>query len=151
MNRDLRLAIVLMVIFAILFGISFTFQSSDAMTTHTTAAFFPRVVLILLMFLTLLLIIVSIVKGSATPVNKKMERNTLIRVLGSMVACILLGLGASYLGTLVSIALFIIAVMLIWGVRNKLAILLNAIITPILIHLVFTKILWVQLPSGILK
>lgn len=150
-NRDLRLGIILMVIFVILFGISFTFQSSAAMTTHTTAAFFPRVVLILLMFLTLLFIMTSYLKGSATKANKKMDRETLIRVLGSMGACVLLGLGASYLGTLVSIALFIVIVMLVWGVQNKLVILANAIITPILVYLVFTKILFVQLPSGILK
>ncbi len=150
-NKDLRLGIILMVIFAILFGISFTFRSSAAMTTHTTAAFFPRVVLILLMFLTLLLIITSIVKGSATKNKKKMDRETLLRVLGTMGACIFLGLGVSYLGTLVSIALFIVMVMLVWGVRNKLVILANAIISPILIYLIFTRILWVQLPSGILK
>jgi len=150
-NRDLRLGIILMVIFAILYGISFTFQSSEAMSTHTTAAFFPQVVLILLMFLTLLLIITSIVKGSATKNKEKMDRETLLRVLGTMGACILLGIGASYLGTLVSIALFIVMVMLVWGVRNKLVILVNAIITPILIYLIFTKILYVQLPSGILK
>ena len=149
-NRDLRLGIILMVIFAILYGISFTFQSSEAMSTHTTAAFFPQVVLILLMFLTLLLIITSIVKGSATKNKKKMDRETLLRVLGTMGACILLGLGASYLGTLVSIALFIVMVMLVWGVRNKLAILANAVITPIMIYLIFTKILYVQLPSEIL-
>ncbi len=150
-NKDLRLGIILMVIFAILFGISFTFRSSAAMTTHTTAAFFPRVVLILLMFLTLLLIITSIIKGSATKNKKKMDRETLLRVLGTMGACIFLGLGVSYLGTLVSIALFIVMVMLVWGVRNKLVILANAIISPILIYLIFTRILWVQLPSGILK
>jgi len=149
-NRDLRLGIVLMVIFAVLFGISFTFQSSKAMTTHTTAAFFPRIVLILLMFLTLLFIITSYVKGSATKNKAKMDRNTLRRVLGTMGACILLGLGASYLGTLVSIALFIVTVMLVWGVRNKLVILVNAIITPILVYAIFTKILYVQLPPGIL-
>lgn len=150
-NRDLRLGIILMVIFVILFAISFTFQSSSAMTTHTTAAFFPRVVLILLMFLTLLFIMTSYIKGSATKAKKKMDRETLMRVLGSMGACIFLGLGASYLGTLVSIALFIVIVMLVWGVQNKLVILANAIITPILIYLIFTKILFVQLPSGILK
>lgn len=150
-NRDLRLGIILMVIFAILFGISFTFQSSEAMSTHTTAAFFPQVVLILLMFLTLLFIITSIVNGSATKNKKKMDRETLLRVLGTMGATILLGLGASYLGTLVSIALFIVMVMLVWGVRNKLAILANAVITPIMIYVIFTKILYVQLPSGILK
>ena len=150
-NRDLRLGIILMVIFAILFGISFTFQSSEAMSTHTTAAFFPQIVLILLMFLTLLLIITSYVKGSATKNKKKMDRETLLRVLGTMGACILLGLGTSYLGSLVSIALFIVIVMLIWGVRNKLVILANAVITPIMVYLIFTKVLYVQLPSGILK
>ena len=150
-NKDLRLGIILMVIFAILYGMSFTFQSSATMTTHTTAAFFPQVVLILLMFLTLLFIITSVVKGSATKNKEKMDRETRLRVLGTMGACILLALGTNYLGTLVSIGLFIVMVMLVWGVQNKLVILANAIITPILVYLIFTKILYVQLPSGLLK
>ena len=67
-----------------------------------------------------------------------------------MVAAIAFGLGVAYLGTLASISLFIIGIMLIWGVRKKSTIALNAVITPILIYLIFNKILLVQLPAGIL-
>jgi len=150
-NKDLNMAIVMMVIFIILFGISFTFQKSDVMATHTTAAFFPRVVLIVAMVFTLLLIIQSAVKGADGPKKKKMEPETFKRVVISMGLGILFGLGASYLGTLVSISLFIIGIMVTWGVKNKLTILLNAVITPILVYLIFTKVLLVQLPTGILK
>jgi len=139
-----------MIIFIILFGNSFTLQHSDVMKTHTTAAFFPRVVLIVAMFFTVLLIIQSIVKGGEAA-GEKMDREKFKRVLLSMGAAVLLGFGAPYLGTLVSIALFIVAIMLAWGVRSKLTILLNAIITPLFIYLVFTKILLVQLPAGIFK
>ncbi len=67
------MAIVMMVIFIILYGISFTFQSSGVMLSHTTAAFFPRVVLVVAMFLTLILIIQSIRKGPEKA-EKKMEK-----------------------------------------------------------------------------
>lgn len=150
-NKDLRLGVALMIIFMILFGISFTLQSSDVMKTHTTAAFFPRVVLIVAMFFTLLLIIQNIKKGADTSDKEKMDRESFKRVVLSMVSAVLFGFGVSYLGTLVSISLFVIAVMLTWGVRKKMTILLNAVITPILIYLIFAKILYVQLPSGILK
>ena len=149
-NKDFRLGIVLMIIFMILFGISFTLQSSDVMKTHTTAAFFPRVVLIVAMFFTLLLIIQNIKKEADTSIKEKMDRKTFKRVVLSMISAVLFGFGASYLGTLVSISLFVIAIMLTWGVRKKLTILLNAVITPLLIYLIFTKILYVQLPAGIL-
>ena len=72
------------------------------------------------------------------------------RVVLSMGTAIAFGAGVAYLGTLVSISLFIVGIMLVWGVRKKLTIVLNAVITPILIYLIFNKILLVQLPSGIL-
>jgi len=149
-NKDIRLGIVLMSIFFVLFLITFTFQTSSATGTHTTAAFFPRVVLIVLMILTALLIVQQFFKERATSSAEKMDRDKARRVLSSMVLAILFVLGASYLGSLVSIALFVVAIMWTWGVRNKLVILLNAILTPCLIYLVFTGVLMVQLPSGIL-
>lgn len=151
MNRDLRLGLILMGIFIALFLITFTFQSSGTMKTHTTAAFFPRVVLVLLMFLTLLFIIQSWRKGPAKAAGEKMEREKVRRVVVTMGLSVLYVLGVIYLGTLVSSALFIAAAMLTWGVRRKLTILLTAMLTPIMVYLVFTKILLVQLPSGIFK
>lgn len=145
------MAIGMMVIFMVLFGISFTFQKSDVLPTHTTAAFFPRLVLITAMFFALLIIIQNIRKGADSSTKEKMDRETFKRVVMTMVFTVLFGFGVSYLGTLVSIFLFVIAVMLTWGVRKKLTILLNAVITPVFIYLIFTKILYVQLPSGILK
>jgi hypothetical protein len=148
-NKDLRMAIVLMVIFIVLFGISFTFQSSGVVTTHTTAAFFPRVVLLLAMTLTLIMIIQSIRKGPDKAVEK-MEKDVVNRVALTMVCAIGFGLGVAFLGTLVSISLFIVATMLSWGVRSKRAIILTALLTPILVYLVFKQVLLVQLPAGIL-
>jgi len=149
-NKDLRLSIVLMVIFAILFAISFTFGHSDVVESHTTAAFFPRVVLIIAMFLTLIMVVQSIRNGPDAEDQNDIDKGALKRVGLSMVVSIAFGFGVSYLGTLVSISLFIIAIMLVWGVRSKRAIVLTALITPALIYGVFTKILFVQLPSGIL-
>ena len=143
------MAVVMMVIFIVLYGISFSFQSSGVMTTHTTASFFPRVVLIVAMFLTLIIIIQSIRKGP-DKVVKKMEKAAFDRVSRSMICAVCFGLGAVYIGTLVSISLFIVAIMLVWGVQSKRAIIINAIVTPILVYLIFNQILLVQLPAGIL-
>ena len=148
-NKDLRMAIVMMVIFIVLYGISYTFQSSGVVLTHTTAAFFPRVVLIMAMFLTLVIIIQSIRKGP-DKVTKKMEKEAFRRVSGSMICAIALGFGAAYLGTFVSIALFIVAIMKVWGVQRKRPIIITAIVTPILIYFIFNQVLLVQLPAGIL-
>lgn len=148
-NKDLRIAIVLMAIFIVLFGISFTFQSSGVMVTHTTAAFFPRVVLLVAMFLTLIMIVQSIRKGP-DKVTKKMERAAFNRVALTMVCATGFVFGTAFLGTLVSIALFLIATMLAWGVRNKRVIIITAVLTPLMIYLIFNQILLVQLPTGIL-
>ncbi|MBT8329714.1 MAG: tripartite tricarboxylate transporter TctB family protein [Desulfofustis sp.] len=148
-NKDLRMSIVMMIIFIILFALSFTFKSSDVVKTHTTASFFPQVVLIVAMFLNAIMMYQS-VKNGPDKAKEEGDRDAFWRVVLSMAAAIAFGFGVSYLGTLVSISLFIVAVMLIWGVRKKVTIALTALITPVVIYLIFTKILLVQLPSGIL-
>jgi hypothetical protein len=67
-----------------------------------------------------------------------------------MACAIAFGFGVAYLGTLVSMALFIIGIMLIWGHRDLKVIVLNAAIAPIVVYLIFKKVLLVQLPAGIL-
>lgn len=148
-NRDLRMSIVMMIVFIILFALSFTFQSSDVVKSHTTASFFPQVVLVVAMFLNAIMMYQS-VKNGPDEATEKGDREVFWRVVLSMVVAIAFGFGVPYLGTLVSISLFIVGIMLVWGVRKKLTIVLNAVITPILIYLIFNKILLVQLPSGIL-
>ncbi len=78
-NKDLRMASIMMVIFIVLFGISFTFQSSDAVASHTTASFFPRLVLLFAMLLTVIMIIQSIRKGPDKEA-KKMDPDAFRRV-----------------------------------------------------------------------
>ena len=149
-NKDLRMAIMMMVIFIVLFGLSFTFQKSGVLTTHTTAAFFPRVVLLVAMFLTLIIILQSLRKGEETAATKTKDAAATRRVVLSMIWSILFGFGVSYLGTLVSMALFIGGIMLIWGFRNWRVIAANSLITPVVVYLIFKKVLLVQLPAGIL-
>lgn len=143
------MSIVMMVIFVILFALSFTFKSSDVVKSHTTASFFPQVVLTIAMFFTAILIYQS-VKNGPDDAEEEGDGDESRRVILSMVVSIAFGLGVSYIGTLVSIALFIVGIMLVWGVRNPVTILLTAVLTPALIYGVFTKILLVQLPGGIL-
>ncbi len=148
-NRDLRMSIVMMIIFIILFALSFTFKSSGVVKSHTTASFFPQVVLVVAMFLNAIMMYQSL-KNGPDETKEAGDRDAFWRVVLSMVAAIAFGLGVAYLGTLVSISLFIIIIMLAWGVRKKTTILGTALLTPILIYLVFTKVLLVQLPTGIL-
>jgi putative tricarboxylic transport membrane protein len=149
-NKDTRLSLILMAIFLALFGISFTFPESTLSATHTSAAFFPRVVLIMAMILTLIMILQNIRKKEVTRKSRSLDKEQRFRVLGSMVISILFALGAVYIGTYVSLFFLIAVMMIIWGVRDKVAILLNALLTPLLIYLVFTKLLLVQFPSGFL-
>ncbi len=149
-NKDLPMAVTMMIIFIVLFGLSFTFQSSGVLVTHTTAAFFPRVVLAVAMFLNLILIIQTLLKGPDGGAKKGIEPEAAKRVALSMVCTIAFGFGTAYLGTLVSMALFIVGIMLVWGNRNFKVIFLNALIAPIIVYLIFNKVLLVQLPAGIL-
>ena len=150
MKKDLRIGLALLIIFLILFGISFTLPVSTMAKTHTSPAFFPRIVLIIAIGLTCILIIKNILIKDISSDNKVLIWEQKLRILGSMGLAVLFGFGAVFIGTYVSIFLLIIAIMVMWGVRNKVAILLNAILTPIFIYLIFTKILLVQFPSGLL-
>ncbi|MCG6931366.1 MAG: tripartite tricarboxylate transporter TctB family protein [Desulfofustis sp.] len=149
-NKDLRMAIMMMVIFIVLFGLSFTFQKSGVLTTHTTAAFFPRVVLSVAMFLTLIIILQNLRKGAEAAAKHSKDAAATRRVVLSMIWSILFGFGVSFLGTLVSMGLYIGGIMLIWGFRNWRVIAANSLITPVVVYLIFKKVLLVQLPAGIL-
>ena len=149
-NRDLRLGLILMTILLVLYGVSYTFPKSAMSETHTSAAFFPRVVLILAMGLTAILIITNIARKETSSGYKGLEREQKLRVLGSMGLALAFALGAVFIGTFVSIFLLIIAIMFLWGVTNKITILLIALLTPIFVYVVFTKILLVQFPRGFL-
>lgn len=139
-----------MIIFLVLYGISYTFPKSAMAETHTGAAFFPRVVLILAMGLTAILIITNIVRKETSGAQKGIEREQKMRVLGSMALALGFALGAVFIGTFVSIFLLIIAIMVLWGVRNKVTILAVALLTPLFVYAIFTKILLVQFPPGFL-
>ena len=141
---------VLLIMFLILFGISFTFQESLMSETHTSAAFFPRIVLLVAMGLTSILIVKNIFRKELPSSKKGLERDQKVRVLGSMGMAMLFGFSAVFIGTFISLFLLMIAIMALWGVRNKAAILLNAVLTPLFVYVIFTKILLVQFPSGFL-
>jgi hypothetical protein len=144
------LGLILMTILLVLYGVSYTFPKSVMSETHTSAAFFPRIVLIVAMGLTSILIITNILRKDASSVYKVLEKEQKLRVLGSMALALGFSLGAVFIGTLVSIFLLIIAMMALWGVRNKVTILLVALLTPIFVYVIFTKILLVQFPTGFL-
>jgi putative tricarboxylic transport membrane protein len=149
-NKDLRVGLGLLVIFLILFGISFTFPQSAVMKTHTSPAFFPRTVLIVAIGLTLLLIVKALLQGKPLSPNKVLEGQQKFRVLGTFGLAAFFPVGAVYLGTFVSMFVLIVILMRVWGVKNWMTILLNAALTPLLIYLIFTKLLMVQFPSGAL-
>ncbi len=102
-NKDLRMSIVMMIVFIILFALSFTFKSSDVVKSHTTASFFPQVVLVVAMFLNAIMMYQS-VKNGPDEATKEGDREVFWRVVLSMGVAIAFGFGVAYLGTLVSIS-----------------------------------------------
>jgi putative tricarboxylic transport membrane protein len=149
-NKDIRVGLGLLIIFLVLFGISFTLPQSAVMKTHTSAAFFPRTVLIVAIGLTLLLIVKALLQGKPLSRSKGLEGPSKVRVLGTFGLSVFFPVGAIYLGTFVSMFLLIVVLMRLWGVKSKTAILLNAALTPLLIYLIFSELLMVQFPSGVL-
>jgi putative tricarboxylic transport membrane protein len=149
-NKDLRVGLGLLVIFLVLFGISFTIPQSAVLKTHTSPAFFPRTVLIVAIGLTLLLIVKALLQKKAPLRDKVLEGQQKVRVLGTFGLAAFFPVGAIYLGTFVSMFILIVVLMILWGVKNKMAILLNAVLTPVAIYLIFTELLMVQFPSGVL-
>ena len=149
LNKDIRVGLVLMMAFIALYAISFTFEGAAMTSRQTGAAFFPRAVLILAMGLTLLLIAKNLKrkrglqKEGLSPGAKK-------RVVGSMLIAVLFCFSAVYIGTIVSVFLLTAAIMLLWGVRNAVTILLNGVLTAGAVYLIFGKVLLVQFPQGIM-
>jgi hypothetical protein len=149
LNKDVRVGLVLMMAFIALFAISFTFEGAAMTSRQTGAAFFPRAVLILAMGLTLLLVLKNLSRKRG-PKKEGLSPGAKKRVAGSMLISILFCFSAVYIGTFVSVFLLTAAIMLLWGVRNAVPILLNGVLTAGAVYLVFGKVLLVQFPKGIL-
>lgn len=147
-NKDIRVGAILFVIFLFLYLISFGFEGEAMTELQTGPGFFPRKVLLVAMGLTILLVVKAFRKkdkqqDGSDPAAKK-------RVIGSMILSVLFAIGAVYLGTYICVFLLTLAIMLLWGVRNPVSIVLNSVLTPVGVYLIFTKVLLVQFPHGIL-
>lgn len=149
LNKDVRVGLSLLLIFVGLYAISYTFEGSALTSLQTGPEFFPRIVLLLAIGLTLLLVATNIGRTRKPRQEDPLTTGAKKRVFGSMIIAILFGFSATYIGTYVSIFLLTVGIMVLWGVRNKLTIFLNASLTTVGVYLVFTKVLLVQFPHGI--
>ena len=144
-HPDIRICVVLLAVFAVLFGYSF-FLPSPPRLVGVGPAFVPQLVLVALMGLTLLLLVQSWHETRRSPAARS-EREPGRGHLYGMLVAVGFVLMMSYVGTFVSVALYVAVTVVMGGGRRFTTVIVMALAVPVAVYLLFTKLLEVQFPA----
>lgn len=137
---------VILLFCAVAYGITVTFEEVPAMLSQgIQPAVFPRLMIIVIA----LLAVVVIVQARR---RKMTEHRPLPLVVYGTVGLLIAFVAAiEWLGTVIAIALFSIALPLLWGERRYGWLIVFAILFPAGIFILFTTVLEVRFPLGVFR
>ena len=140
---------------------TYSFQEAGGATTYVQPAVFPRIMSIGLLIFSVALLIQSVWKllrmkpeddmaQPAESINFIKDKGVLAG-LAVIALCILFVLGFEPLGYVLTAALVSAAIMVLIGKRNPVQIILISILVPLVMWLLFYKLLAVNIPMGVLQ
>lgn len=140
---------------------TYSFQEAGGATTYVQPAVFPRIMSIGLLIFSAALLIQSVWKllrmkpeddmaQPAESINFIKDKGVLAG-LAVIALCILFVVGFEPLGYVLTAALVSAAIMLLIGKRNALQIILVSVLVPLVMWLLFYKLLAVNIPMGVLQ
>ncbi len=144
-HSDVRISLVLFAVFAALLAYTFTLPKPQ-LSVGVGPAFVPQIVLSALLCLTVALLIKGWLQTRRSTPDPPEKRQGRLHIYGMLLAVGFVLL-MEYVGTFVSIPLFIAAIMLLAGGRRPLTVVLMALGIPAIIYMVFTLFLQIQFPA----
>ena len=140
---------------------TFSFQEAGGATTYVQPAVFPRIMSIGLLIFSAALLVQSVwnllkmkpeddAAQPAESINFVKDKGVLAGLV-VIALCILFVLGFEPLGYVLTAALVSAAIMVLIGKRNPVQIILISILVPLVMWLLFYKLLAVNIPMGVLQ
>jgi len=128
------------------YAITTTFEEVPAMLSQgIQPAVFPRAMIAVIAFLSVIVIIQGRRKAAATRKPVPIVAFATAGLLGVFVAAI------DWVGMMIAIFLFCLVLPVLWGERRYLWIAVFAVLFPVSIFMLFSKLLEVRFPPGILQ
>ena len=128
------------------YAITTTFEEVPAMLSQgIQPAVFPRAMIAVIAFLSVIVIIQGRRKAAATRKKVPLVAFATAGLLGLFVAAI------DWVGMMIAIFLFCLILPVLWGDRRYLWIAVFAVLFPVSIFMLFSKLLEVRFPPGILQ
>ncbi|MEQ8395866.1 tripartite tricarboxylate transporter TctB family protein [Thalassobaculum sp.] len=144
-HRDLWLGLGILGTCAVLYYQTTTFPSVPALLSQNVqASFFPRVLIFTVGFLTLLLI--------AFGWHKRPDRQPAVKPVTLLTAVLTAGGIAliPWIGVLAAVGVLAVSLPLLWRDKRHAAIAAYAVLLPASIYLLFTLVMQVRFPTGLL-
>jgi len=145
-SEQLVMHIIILIICGGAFGLTFLFEEVPELLRRGMAPeSFPRGVALSAFILTVLSMIRTVTRTSVQT-NSRLPTTFYL----SIVACIVFLVIANFIDLLIAMALFIVFVCWLWGERRKLVIVVLSVSLPLVIFLLFSVILGIRFPRGLL-
>ena len=144
-REDQVVAAVIVLASAVVIALTTTFEEVPAaLSQGIPPEQFPRLVLGVIIALALIL---ALQARRAAPARRARVPAMIYLSAGLLIALVV---ALEYLGAFAAMALFCIARPLLWGERRLVALAIYAVAVPSAVYLLFTRILEVRFPGGIL-
>lgn len=131
---------------AVVYAITMTFEEVPVMLSQgIQPAAFPRLMIVVIAILA----VVMMIQGRR---GGRTDRRPLpLAVYGTTGLLILFVVAIDWLGTIIAISLFCLALPVLWGERRYAWLVAFAVLFPMGIFVLFSKVLEVRFPSGVLQ
>lgn len=147
-NKGLICAIACL-LFSILYLVAArTYPNLSADYMLVSASFFPTVVAVVMIICSVIMLVKAIVKPEIREPLTKKEKTGYLRAILTIIDCIIYSLLFEPLGYIISSALALFALMIIFGNRKWWLMAVVSVVLPILIYLLFYYVMQTNLPAG---
>lgn len=150
-NKGLLTAIPCLLFSVLCLVASRTYPKLSASYMLVSASFFPTIVSIIAIAMSLIMLIKAIVKPEIREPLTDLEKKGLLRGLFTIADCFVYILLFKRLGYILTSMICYFALMLIFGNRKWVQMIIMAIVLPLILFFAFTKLLGTNLPLGVLQ
>lgn len=150
-NKGLLTAIPCLLFSLLCLYCSRTYPKLSADYMLVSASFFPTIVSILAIAMSLIMLITAIIKPDISDPLDEQQKKGLLRGLLAILNCLLYTLIFKPVGYIISSIVCLFIMMLIFGNRRWVPMIIISIVLPILLYLGFFYLLQTNLPMGILS
>lgn len=150
-NKGLLTAIPCLLFSLVCLYCSRTYPKLSADYMLVSASFFPTIVSIIAIAMSVIMLIAAIIKPERSEPLDEQQKRGLIRGILAILNCILYVLIFKPVGYIISSIICLFFMMLIFGNRKWVTMMIISIVFPILLYLCFFYLLQTNLPMGILS